>query len=251
VRARLVALLKLVGRRYPLDAAVDGLAARFLAERLPPCPADVPPHAPPPAGWAGGAPAGGGGAALPKRPAPKKTKDRSRKRQRLAANAAAAAATAAAAGAPPTTAAAAGGVPDSADEEACVDADDGPFGYVRPASTVRLAAAGIARLTMDDATGFPVLRHCVTNPRAAAGDGDADGGGGGGGGVAAAESGVLAASPRGLLRVTAEEAVGVDGLLAAYPAAVAVRDVALDDVRDRVQLVRALLEARLLVVVTA
>ena len=121
---------------------------------------------------------------------------------------------------------------------------------MRPASTVRLAAAGIARLTMDDATSLPVLRHCVTNSRAAAGhvDGGADGGDGG---AASAESGVLAASPRGLLRVTAEEAVGVDTLLAAYPAAVAVRDVALDDVRDRVQLVRALLEARLLVVVTA
>lgn len=126
-----------------------------------------------------------------------------------------------------------------------VDPADGPFGYVRPSSTVRLAAPGIARLTMDAPTGLPVLRHCVSNRRTAAADGCDDDARGG------EPSAVLAASPRGVLRVTPEEALGVDSILAAYPAAVAVRDVALDDLGDRVQLVRALLEARLLVVVSA
>lgn len=206
---------------------------------------------------------GGGGAKRPRG----KVKDRSRKRQRLEARAAAAAAARAAVvgrgGRPAATdsdsddsdsgSGASDATRNSSDDDddddgGWADPADGLFGYVRPSSTVRLAAPGIARLTMDATTGLPVLRHCVTNPRTATrDDSDAAGGGGGGGG----ESGVLGASPPGLLRVTPEEALGVDSILAAYPAAVAVRDVALDEVGDRVQLVRALLEARLLVVVSA
>lgn len=267
VRSRLGALLKTVARRYPLDAAVDGLAARFLSERLPPCPLDMAAHAPPPPGW--GAPAKGEGKGMEeegegaKRPRGK-IKDRSRKRQRLAARAAAAATARAMAargsGHSTTTdsddsdsgsdnGSGAGNNDGSNDDDDDVWADpaDGPFGYVRPSSLVRLAAPGIARLTMDAPTGLPILRHCITNPRTARAEDDNVAGSG----VADGESAVLSASPPGLLRVTPEEALGVDSILAAYPSAVAVRDVALDEVGDRVQLVRALLEARLLVVVRA
>lgn len=65
VRSRLRSLLKLVARRYPLDAAVDGLAARFLTERLPPCPVDMAAHAPPPPGWGVDGEGNGGGGGAP------------------------------------------------------------------------------------------------------------------------------------------------------------------------------------------
>ncbi|GAB0492174.1 hypothetical protein MMPV_003434 [Pyropia vietnamensis] len=264
-------LLQVVARHYPLDAAVDGLATRFLSERLPPCPLDVAAHAPPPPGWdapttgeGGGKEEAGGSAKRPRA----KIKDRSRKRQRLAARAAAAAAVRAAVASGSGQSAATDSDSSGSDSDNDSDSDsgagnhdgskdddddgwadpaDGPFGYVRPSSLVRLAAPGIARLTMDAPTGLPVLRHCITNPRTARVDDDDAAGSG----VADGESAVLAASPPGMLRVTPEEALGVDSILAAYPAAVAVRDVALDEVGDRVQLVRALLEARLLVVVRA